>query len=300
MHDIKLGIDWADDEAFYHQYYNTPPEKYIPQLSDYNHKLPNLNIYITSFDGLIYARFQIKTLRHFLSSKVNLRIIFCDTNSHINPQASHSLEKLCANQMVDYIKLPHNKFQDMDQLSFKLGTDMNWIWRNFIRKSNHPDYFGFLDQDCFLVKDCWNSIKLHLDRHGIYGLAWPQDPADIKYEYWLIHIMQNFFRYDYVEHVDLDFRPAGHIALDTGGCNWYTLFKNLNRHDHIQTEEIFEHEWESEFRHFTLHDDKRWLHIRNSTKPFTGHPHEKIIKEAYMTGVLNGILHNQKYITIKK
>jgi len=43
-----------------------------------------------------------------------------------------------------------------------------------------------------------------------------------------------------------------------------------------------------------MQDNKKWIHMLNSTKAFTNHPREKEFKEVYMTGLLNGILLNEK------
>lgn len=290
QHSIQIGIPEMDDDIFYSRYYGIKLNQSEKNLISEEKTNNDLEIYITTFDGLSYVKYQIKTLRKFIVG-INFQIIFCDTNSYINPEISRKTKELCIEEGVGYVKLPHNKFQDLESFSTKLGVDMNWIWRNCI-KTRQPKYFGFLDQDCFLIKNSCQYIKDYLDNKGMYGLAWPQDPNPILSEYWLVHIMNNFFRYDFVENIDLDFRPAGFIGLDTGGCNFFSLFKNHNRLDYIQSEEFLYElgkEWKDIFREFSLHDN-RWLHIKNSTKSFTEHSKEREYKELYMKGILEGIL----------
>lgn len=291
---IELNIPQMDDEVFYNKYYGQTLEKcerhnIEPEITD-----KELEIYITSFDGLLYAKYQIKMLRALLIG-VDYNIVFADTNSHINPAISAQTKQLCIDEGVCYVKIPHNKFQDLNLFSDKLGVDMTWIWRNCV-KLRQPKYFGYLDQDCFALKPIWGYLKPYLDEKGMYGVAWPGINDEVKNEYWLVHIMQNFFKYDFVKDIDLDFRPNGHLGLDTSGCNYHLLFKNHNREDYLQNEfllsDIVGLEWGDVFRDYTLHDDCRWVHIRNSTKKFTNHPDEKKFKEVYMTGMLNGILLN--------
>lgn len=289
-----MNIEYQDDDIFYSSYYGILLEQCDTNLSEKSTK--ELEIYITTFDGLLYVKYQIKTLKYLLKH-VNFEIIFCDTNSHINPETSEKTKELCEKENVGYIKMPHNKFQDLECFSFKLGTDLNWIWKNCI-KIRQPKYFAFLDQDCFLIKDSWEYLKSYLEQKGMYGLAWPQEPIPIKSEYWLIHIMNNFFKYEFVKNRELDFRPAGFVGLDTSGCNYFSLFKDYNRLDFIQNETTLLNyvgeEWNGIFREFTLHDDNRWIHIRNSTKPFTNIINEKESKEKYMSGLLDGIMFSLK------
>lgn len=289
MHTVKFGIPEYDDELFYDSYYGTGLNMCYTYGMD---RHTDLDIYITSFDGLLYATYQIKMFRK-LFADVDFTLIFCDTNSHVNPVVSEKTKELCIANNVGYVKMPHNKFQDMESFSFKLGTDLNWIYYNCV-SIRKPKYFGLIDQDCFVIKPCWDYIRNFLDMHGMYGLAWPQDNVKIDSKYWLIHIMNNFFRYDFVMDVELDFRPASFVGLDTSGCNFFSLFKHHDRLTYVQTEsqltEYVGHQWDSVFREFSLHDDGRWVHIKNSTKPFTNDANERAYKEVYMTGILDGIL----------
>ncbi len=292
QHAIKTGTPFQDDDEFYSKYYGITLDQCDRHNMEPIKSNNELEIYITTFDGLLYVKYQIKTIQKFIRS-AKFKIIFCDTNSHIHPEVSEQTRQLCIAENVGYVKLPHNKFQDLRSFSNKLGTDLNWIWRNCI-KITQPRNFAFFDQDCFIIKDSWSFIKEKLFYKGMYGLAWPQDPTPVYPENWLIHIMNNFFAYDFVKNIDLDFRPAGFIGLDTGGCNYLTLFKDHNRLDYIQNQtelrDFVGEQWKGVFREFTMHDDNRWLHIRNSTQQFTKNPMEKEYKELYMTGILDGIL----------
>lgn len=292
QHDIKSGDPRFDDEEFYANYYNTTLDLCETQNIDLNNTNFELEIYITSFDGLFYAKYQIRMLRKFLSD-IDFNIVFCDTNGNLNGTASADLMQLCIDENVSYIKLPHNKMQDINQLSYKLGTDLNWIWRNSI-KHREPKYFAMLDHDCFLISHIWEYMKSFLDEKGMYGYAYPGDKHEGDTTYWLIHIMNTFFRYDFVKDIDLDFRPAGNIGLDTNGCNYYKLFNKYKREDYLQDEiflnDVIEHEWEHIFRDFRLNHNKQWLHALNGNKIFSGHPNERICKETYLSGLLNGII----------
>ncbi len=270
QHTVQMGIDWQDDDEFYAAYYGTT----LGQCERHNIHTINtdLDIYITSFDGLVYLKYQVKMLNKFLPN-VNFHIIVCDTNSHINPVASQQTMKFCIDEEIGYIKLPHNKFQDLGQFSFKLGTDMNWIYRN-VAKLRCPKYFGFLDQDNFLIRYIWGRLKYLLDEYGMYGYAWPAEKdTTLDKTHWLLHVISNFFKYDFVKDKELDFRPYGAAGLDTGGCNYFTLLKDYKRENYLQLEESLSeftgesHEHTDIFREFLVYDNA-WLHIMNSVKPY--------------------------------
>ncbi len=294
QHSIKTGLEYMDDEPFYESYYGHTLSKCEIHIVEPEILHRNLDIYITTFDGLLYVEYQIKTLRKFLAG-TDFDIIIVDTNSHVNQEVSQKTRELCMAEEVSYVKLPHSKFQDMGLFSDKLGVDMTWIWRNLV-KLRQPKYFGYLDQDCFLIKPIWGYLKNYLDEKGMYGRAFPSNEDNFPKEYWLVHIMQNFFKYDFVKNIDLDFRPYGKLGLDTGGCNYLTLFKDHRRENYIQDEvllsECLKSEFNEVFRDFTLHDQNRWVHIRNSTKVVSGHEKERELKELYMKGFLNGVLVN--------
>lgn len=294
---IKTGTPYQDNFN-YAEYYSHTLEQCDCENIDLKVSNHPLEIYITAFDSYVYVKYQIKTLKHFLNN-ISFRIIIADTNSHINPIDSSKIKQLCIKENVGYIKMPHNKMQDIGDFSSKLGVDMTWLWLNVI-KHRQSQYFGFLDVDCFLIKHIWVYLKQYLDNKQMYGLSWEHTEKvdeDGKH-FWLCHIMANFFKYDFVKDKDLDFRPAGHLGLDTGGCNYFTLFKERNREDYAQTEShlinFVGKEYNEVFRDFSLHDHERWLHVRNATKVLSGHPKEKEWKEVYMTGILNGIILKSK------
>src|SRR4051812_30081877 len=103
---IKTGTPYQD-EFNYDEYYGVK----VPQCDTVNMEIGNpihlLDIYITTFDGLIYVKYQIKMLRWFLRD-VSFKIIIADTNSHINPEISEQTKQLCIEEGVCYIKMPHN------------------------------------------------------------------------------------------------------------------------------------------------------------------------------------------------
>lgn len=276
------------------KYYNTkaldcPTFKYYESIDK-----DTIDLYVITFNNLFCVEYQIKMLRMFM--KQNYNIIIVDNNNNLNQEVSRKTYELCIKENITYVKAPDNYFQSISfDPSMKLGSTMNWIYQNCVKK-RQAKYFGYLDQDCFLIKSIWAYLKAYLDTKGMYGFAWPTVNDEIKNEYWLCHIMQNFFRYDFVKDLDLDFRPNGHLGLDTGGCNYPILFKNHKREDYLQNEfllsDIVGLEWGDVVRDYTLYDDCKWVHIRNSTKAFTNHPNEKHFKEVYMTGILNGILLN--------
>jgi hypothetical protein len=96
---------------------------------------------------------------------------------------------------------------------------MTWVWRSVIRPTK-PLAFGFLDHDIFPVR--------------------PNDPFRLIAEYpvggsvrtnfgrWYLWAGFCFFRFDAVKHVALNFSTDWAGGLDTGGCNWFPLYRRLD------------------------------------------------------------------------
>ena len=278
-HIIKQGIPEYDDEEFYNSYYGKTLDECDNNVFDKNVK--DLEIYITSFEGYWLAEYQIKTLKKFLCD-VDFNIFFCDTNN--SEIESLTLKNLCEIEDVGYIKLPYNKFEHLKNFSMKLGVDMTWIWYNCIKKRK-PKYFGYLDHDHFLINNIWDRLKGYLDSKGMYGI--PCGPKDR--EVWLIHVICCFFKYDFIKDINLDFRPASHLILDTGGCNYDILYKDYKKEDYyISYEKNKNIPSNMELdRFFIFMDENRWIHIGNSNKKTTMFEDEFLMKRFYTSGFLD-------------
>jgi 5-bromo-4-chloroindolyl phosphate hydrolysis protein len=244
------------------------------------------DIYVITFNNIFCAKYQIITLRKFFKSKFN--IIIVDNNNDIHPDVSEELYNLCVTENVTYIKAPNNLYQTPGNFdpTMKLGNTMNWLYLHCVSKRK-PKYFGYLDQDCFLFKDL--NLTDYLDRLGMYGVVSrnKREPAA-----WNLHVTSNFFKFDFVKDILLDFRPSWELSLDTGGSNYYLLYKDYNPDDYEIPQDGYyytDEQLESlgTFPYFVIQDNC-WFHSTSSS-------HDKLAatggyKLAYTKGFLDAKL----------
>ena len=213
------------------------------------------DVYVICFNNLFLAEYQIATLCRFFASPVN--IIIVDNNNWLNLEVSEALRNLCEREGATYLKAPDNYYQIKEYFdpSMKLGTTMNWLYVQCVMKRK-PKYFGFLDHDCFLIRDF--DIRPHLDRLGMYG----EVVESKKDSAWGLHVPALFFKRDFVGDRLMDFRASYPHELDTGGANYDVLYKeydrekyrlpmvtprfdreDVNRKDSVQHYSILDHVW---------------------------------------------------------
>ena len=289
-HYIKLNDPNGNIEEFYQYYYETK----LDQCEYHNFNLEksksDLEIYITNYNNPLCIEYQIKTLDTFLKD-VNYKVVVCDTAGDQHPNASEKSKKLCLDKGWGYIKLPYNIYDEKEYYnpSMKLGVSMNWVYRNCITHTK-PFYFGFLDQDCFLIDDIWTPrLKPFLDKNGMYGIV--SENVDHP-EGWNLHVIYCFYRYNFVSHLDLDFRPYMDKYLDTGGCNYEILYKAYSRETFRQNQRgqfyFSDKDW-----FWAWHDDDYWLHTMHSSANVVDQS-QSDVRTIYMCGLLEGILHSEK------
>ncbi len=183
------------------------------------------DIYIICFNNPFFVEYQIKTLRAFFKTPFN--IIIVDNNNWLHNDSSEKILEICKRENVVYLKAPSNYYQQVNSFdpSMKLGTTINWLYKNCI-KVREPKYFGFLDQDCFLFKPF--NVAHYLDKKNMYGRIC----KSIISEAWNIHVTNNFFRFDFVKDIALDFRASHKYQLDTGAANYDLLYKSYDSKDY--------------------------------------------------------------------
>lgn len=212
--------DHRPEVEFYKNYFQIQPEQCVSYFYTGQCDTP-LDIYVITFNHLFMVEYQIKTLRKFMQTPFHLTIV--DNNNWLYPEQSRQVLDLCIAERVTYLKAPDNYYQNKTSFdpTMKLGTTMNWLWLHCIKKRN-PGYFGFLDQDCFLVNNL--DLRRRLDEKAMYGLVVRNQDAGT----WNMHVTPNFYRMNFVQNLPLDFRASYVYKLDTGGANYGILYKDLN------------------------------------------------------------------------
>jgi len=183
-----------------------------------------IDVYVISFNSNWLIEYQIKCIRKFLAPPFN--IIIVDNNNWLYPEVSQGLSDLCEKEDVCYLKAPDNHYQEEQHFdsTMKLGTTLSWLFHNVV-KQRKPDYFFFLDDDCFLVKPF--DPRDYLEEKGMYGTVSRNLP------YWNLHVIANGFKFDFVKDEPLDFRASYKFSLDTGGANYGILYNRFKMEDYM-------------------------------------------------------------------
>lgn len=100
------------------------------------------------------------------------------------------------------------------------GFAMTWLWRNLIRPAA-PEAFGFIDHDLYPMQP--TDPFAPLATYPACGFIW--DRRGIRWHLWAGFC---FFRYADVAALPLDFALDWYAGVDTGGANWWTLYRRLD------------------------------------------------------------------------
>ena len=137
---------------------------------------------------------------------------------------------ICSKYNVELIVLPDNLSLKHLNPSDILGTKLNFIFHNIIKK-RQPKYFAYLDQDFFYFKPF--SVISILDEQGMYGdmiersgEESPMNTNDVNNSSWALHPWLSFYKYDFIKDENMDWRTD--TRFDTGGKNWENFIKHRN------------------------------------------------------------------------
>jgi len=266
-----------------------------------------IDIYIPVFNNLFCVEYQIKTLKAFCKHD-NFNIIIVDNNLEFHPENSRKVKEICLENNVEYFFNDDQIIRNMRSIegrwsSLQHGQTFNYIFDKMIKKRK-PTYFGFLDADCFASKPF--HLEEYLDNLGMYGKVVPthidegQHLTKAGNYAWNIHVVCNFFRFDFVANKSLNFMAGGDyllqklgIRLDTGGMNYEVLYKHLDKREYILPEEHFYY-----YKDLSLLDpnsdsptnvlyeliDSNWFHMVHSPGGDTPHLNPKV---SYAKGFLD-------------
>jgi len=167
-----------------------------------------------AFNDFELIQFQVESIRRFVRDAVHL---IADNSS--DESVNQEIEKHCQGEGVPYVRLPRNPWQGLAKASRSHGQAMNWVWRRIL-KPTRPARFGFIDHDLFPTRACdpfepLQRMTFHGDKRWVG-------------QRWFLWAGYCFFRFDAVEHIDLDFSQDWFVGLDTGGANWESLYSHFD------------------------------------------------------------------------
>ncbi len=269
-------------------------------------------IYIPFYNSPFCAEYQAKTLRAFMRDE-DVTLIFVDNNMGYHPEASLRIIEICKEYDIELIvnndplcaKFQEGIEQGHVSTSDKLGHTLNLIYGVVLQRK--PDYFGFLDQDCFAFKPV--QLKEYLDEHGAYGKVVPTHPDESHVtrsgeHVWNLHVMCNFFKRDFLSNMNVNFMPGSwcerlgygyDVMLDTGGVNWWTMYKDMDRSQYVLPEEHFLYyddisllDPNGDSPTKTLYEvlDNKWVHMVHAANSGVGADYLQP-KTSYMKGFLD-------------
>jgi len=147
-------------------------------------------------------------------------VVHLIVDNSTDDMAARQIEAVAAKAHVDYLKLHPGPWRRPEQGSRSHGLAMSWVWRNLIRPAR-PAAFGFIDHDIFPIRptDPFAPLRDHL----VAGQVRNRSGRDR----WYLWAGFCFFRFGPVASRALDFSPDWAAGLDTGGANWFSLYRNL-------------------------------------------------------------------------
>lgn len=164
-----------------------------------------------SFNNSEVVEYQIKTLQKFFSYPFRYTVFDNSTDE----QKADEIYRICSLYDIGYIRLPKQDFIPAGYGSYSHGVACNYLFYNYI-KNGMGKYFGLLDHDIFPIGQF--DISGYLEEQEFYGIRHGR------------YIWPGFFfvRMDHIKRIKLDFRPSLWLQGDTGACNRYRLFRNVD------------------------------------------------------------------------
>lgn len=171
-----------------------------------------LDLATVSFNSALVVHHQAKLLRKYLRDNYTYTVF---DNSPPGPHRQ-DIRALCADEGVSYVELPDTPFAGRPSMHH--GAALNWVCRRYFAARSAP-YAGFLDHDVFPCRA--TSLVERLQEAAMFGRI------DERGERWYLWPGFCFFARAHVKLDRLDFLPVE--GLDTGGGNWRTLYRGLDR-----------------------------------------------------------------------
>jgi hypothetical protein len=167
----------------------------------------------TAFNDPEAVAWQADFIRHHIASCCHVII----DNSN-DDKAAGQIQLAARRRGLPYVRLPDNPWSAKEP-SRSHGLAMGWTWHNVIRPGQ-PESFGFIDHDLFPLEETDPFAPLR--EAPVWGRILGFGGR------WYLWAGFCFFRFDAVAHLNLDFRHDWYAGLDTGGRNWWPLYRHLD------------------------------------------------------------------------
>ncbi|MCX6754456.1 MAG: hypothetical protein NTU81_01340 [Candidatus Nomurabacteria bacterium] len=166
----------------------------------------------------------LKTQYIYIKNNLQDDFIYMIADNSSVQNISNEIKKYCKDNKIPYVKLPPNPYNNPSKSH---GMALNWTYKNIV-KTYEPVLFGFIDHDIFPYQK--TSIISSINS-GIFGLI------QVRNEKWYLWPGFCFYKYIGLKTIKINFMPKK--GLDTGGANYYTLYKNINKDLLIKIPQIY-------------------------------------------------------------
>jgi len=161
------------------------------------------------------------------------------------------IEQICKQSDAPYLALPPNPTRHVNRSH---GMAMSWVYHNVVRAIN-PRIFGFIDHDLIPVRQV--SIADKLKDQPVYGLL-----NQGRFGFWSLWAGYCFFNHAITRGKSINFLYDFSRDLDTGGRNWNSLYRHLDRqHLRVAISENVNMKVPSVKTRPVQFIDEHWLHI---------------------------------------
>jgi hypothetical protein len=142
--------------------------------------------------------------------------------------AAARIEAAASSAGCAYVKLRPGPWRKPEDGGRSHALAMNWVWRNLLRPAR-PAAFGFIDHDIFPMRP--TDPFAQLGQHAVVGQLRNRSGR----ERWYLWAGFCFFRFDAVQRTKLNFSLDWAAGLDSGGANWFSLYRRLAPADVLDT-----------------------------------------------------------------
>jgi hypothetical protein len=186
------------------------------QTRDLASRITGRKLLVTiAFNDVDLIAWQVKLVRQHVADCVHL---IADNST--SPQAASAIAAIAAAHDLPCLRLPQSPWLKLEHGGRGHGLAMTWLWRNVIRKAK-PIAFGFIDHDIFPL--------CHTDPFRLIA-EYPVGGRVRTYkDRWYLWAGFCFFRFREMQRYSLNFSTDWAAGLDTGGCNWFHLYRGLDR-----------------------------------------------------------------------
>ena len=210
---VKHALKQLRNDVWLAWYKNSRPSETNRCLGKHKYLAGKNIVLVTAFELPWVLNWLLQMAKRNLSDATVL--VFDNSR---DPAKRLEIEQVCKQNDVGYLALPANSTRHVNRSH---GMAMTWVYHNIVRAIN-PGIFGFIDHDLIPVRKV--SVADKLAGQPVYGLLNESGSG-----FWSLWAGYCFFDYAETKGKSINFLYDFSRNLDTGGRNWNSLFRDLDR-----------------------------------------------------------------------